>query len=268
MLFNFELRPLNEVEPWGHPPAQHLSWFGLTDGWYWLETGDQVLYEYSVEARHAGTPRYFEYQVVRLYEDVMNQIAHILNPVPFHLACRLTPEATRLWRPVIGAWLAQPADAKNNDRMWDLAELSTGWRRARTVTSMAAGALHASMWSDEANVHISWSNTDPSWSASAGRHCMSRASFLADLTTFHQRLMDQMQTRVEAVLAGALPPHVHVDLHQLQQEHAWRTSTLERAMSTSVTEDWDTIKEATSAIEAWAGNSAPSLAPEQSPPCG
>ena len=39
MLFEFVLRPLEEVQPWGvDEPTLH--WFGLTDGWYWIEAGD------------------------------------------------------------------------------------------------------------------------------------------------------------------------------------------------------------------------------------
>jgi hypothetical protein len=40
--FRFELRPLDEVEPWGDDPPS-LSWFGLTDGWYWIEAGGHEL---------------------------------------------------------------------------------------------------------------------------------------------------------------------------------------------------------------------------------
>ncbi|GIE36737.1 hypothetical protein Ait01nite_097820 [Actinoplanes italicus] len=36
------MRPLDDAESWdGDPPS--LSWFGLTDGWYWIEAGGHEL---------------------------------------------------------------------------------------------------------------------------------------------------------------------------------------------------------------------------------
>lgn len=41
MLFQFRLRPLEEVEPWGgEKPALH--WFGLSDGWCWWRVDSQM----------------------------------------------------------------------------------------------------------------------------------------------------------------------------------------------------------------------------------
>ncbi|WP_370584974.1 DUF5984 family protein [Micromonospora sp. ANENR4] len=40
--FRFELYPLDEVSPWGRGQPR-LHWFGLTEGWYWLEAGGQEL---------------------------------------------------------------------------------------------------------------------------------------------------------------------------------------------------------------------------------
>lgn len=43
MLFNFMLRPTAEIAPWGTPDNPTLSWFGLSDGWYWISiAGDEI----------------------------------------------------------------------------------------------------------------------------------------------------------------------------------------------------------------------------------
>lgn len=46
--FGFELCPLTEVAPWGgsNGPAT-LHWFGLTDGWYWIELDGLHLLRYD-----------------------------------------------------------------------------------------------------------------------------------------------------------------------------------------------------------------------------
>lgn len=40
--FRFELYPLDEMSPWGSDQPR-LHWFGLTEGWYWLEASGQEL---------------------------------------------------------------------------------------------------------------------------------------------------------------------------------------------------------------------------------
>src|SRR5947209_6747937 len=49
MLFNFSLAMLENIPPWGSGTDLHLSWFGLTDGCYWLRPGDVELFRYSAQ---------------------------------------------------------------------------------------------------------------------------------------------------------------------------------------------------------------------------
>ncbi|WP_442929507.1 DUF5984 family protein [Micromonospora sp. WMMA1949] len=52
--FRFELYPLDEVSPWGRDQPR-LHWFGLTEGWYWLEAGGQELLRRTEATRHPET---------------------------------------------------------------------------------------------------------------------------------------------------------------------------------------------------------------------
>ena len=96
MLFQFHLRPLEEVEPWGKDPAT-LHWFGLSDGWYWWQAGPQQLFRYTQSALDhwaAESPGdskplpYVDYQVVRPWEDLLDALPDVLAPVPDDLAER------------------------------------------------------------------------------------------------------------------------------------------------------------------------------------
>jgi len=49
-LFNFSLRPLDQVQPWGSAPDLSLSWFSLTDGCYWIDAGGEELLRFSDES--------------------------------------------------------------------------------------------------------------------------------------------------------------------------------------------------------------------------
>jgi hypothetical protein len=64
--FGFELRPLDEVTPWGRDQAT-LHWFGIEAG------GHQLLQPPA------------DYYVVRLWEDVNVLTRKVLEPVPADL---------------------------------------------------------------------------------------------------------------------------------------------------------------------------------------
>jgi hypothetical protein len=90
--FRFELRPVDKITPWGGQDRM-LHWFGLTDGWYWIELDGHELLRYSDttlrrwrgEGYDAARP-YVDYQVVRLWEDVIQLAPAVLEPVPADLA--------------------------------------------------------------------------------------------------------------------------------------------------------------------------------------
>ena len=44
MIFHFRLRDIDAIAPWGSPAHPTLSWFGLSDGWYWLTLDGQELF--------------------------------------------------------------------------------------------------------------------------------------------------------------------------------------------------------------------------------
>jgi hypothetical protein len=90
--FRFALTPLDRVRSWGGEDRV-LHWFGLTDGWYWIELGDQELLRYTPETlrlfrRDDLGPQhpYVDYYVVRLWEDLIGLTPTVMQPVPDDLA--------------------------------------------------------------------------------------------------------------------------------------------------------------------------------------
>ena len=120
MLINFQLTALEQVQPWGEPPSQLLHWFGLTDGHYWLQVGKDALFEYSEAARQkAGCLRYCSYQVVRLYEDVLEIVSDVLEPVPSDISPYLNLDRRMKWSRAYNAW-AEDAEARlPEDQYWE-----------------------------------------------------------------------------------------------------------------------------------------------------
>lgn len=97
--FRFVLRPIGEIEPWG--PESRLHWFGLTDGWYWIELDGHELLRYSDrtlrETNGGGLP-YVDYYVVRLWEDILELLPAALEPVPDDLVDLISSDQRVWWR--------------------------------------------------------------------------------------------------------------------------------------------------------------------------
>ena len=88
-VINFKLRELDDILPVGQVPNLSTSWFWLTDGDLWLNFGDQMIYEYSIEAinywGNKPTP-YNDYPIIRFIEDfteLFDKIRESVCKLPF-----------------------------------------------------------------------------------------------------------------------------------------------------------------------------------------
>lgn len=257
-LFNFELAPLAEVRPWGEPDTPSLHWFGLTQGQYWIAAGQDLLLEYSVEEIAAsGLPRFCDYYVVRLHEDLLDMLPSILEPVPMDLA----PWLQRSKRDALFAW--EP----DTDEDWDTRDLALSWIGLRTLDlGYLSPAADIRFWSDGRSVHIAWDNRGyrigekPAWSAGAGHFALPLPMFEAQVRSFHARLMREMTLRVEAVLGGALDPAIAMDLVQLDREHEVRLGALAAALDCPTpSTDWAQVRQAVVAAQARMARSHPEV---------
>jgi hypothetical protein len=81
--FQFALSPLADVTPWrGDRPTLH--WFGLSNGWYWIEVDGRQLLRYGDAAvrRWSLSRVHTDYDVVRLWEDLLVLRRSMTEPVP------------------------------------------------------------------------------------------------------------------------------------------------------------------------------------------
>jgi len=260
MLFDFRLRPLADVLPWGPTDAPCLHWFGLTDGWYRLNVGTDTLFEYTdaVSEQCGIAPsdepywRCVDYQVVRLWEDLLEILPHILEPIPEGVFRRVEPgwDALR-WSDQVSALLF--ADSDEGDAQaesLDQVERATGWLNLRRLD---VGYLQAGpriwFWSDGESVHLRWDNRDltiegiPVWTATRGTITLPLPAFLEEVRSFDERLIQEMHERVQAVRAGRLP-NVQIDVSQLlnEQQHraGWLDHAFQRALDLPPT-PWDKV---------------------------
>ena len=255
-LFNFELTPLEQVQPWGEPGQHKLHWFGLTDGQYWIQAGPATLFEYSELAQTQGAPRYCNYRVVRLYEDLMDMIPSVVEPVPASLTAYLSGDVARAWETTYLAWRENPPVGLDEQRFWDITDGAGTWIGKRTLdTGYLSPSTKIRLWSDGQHVHIAWDNLlkllngSPAWSAGCGSFSLPLEEFISEAVSFHDRLMEQMGERVKRVVAGALPDSVHVNLAGLEREHAYRSINDMNYRTEPTATDWDCVRAAIAEIE-------------------
>jgi Family of unknown function (DUF5984) len=139
--FRFELRPLDEVSPWGGARST-LHWFGLTEGWYWI---DANRYELLRRSRVEHARPYIDYYLARLWEDVIELTPHVLESVPDDL--RSFVASAR------GAWARDPNDF--------LAEPGSHGVQTEIPGSGLHPVLAAAMWHGEHELDFGYLRNAP-----------------------------------------------------------------------------------------------------------
>ncbi len=251
MLFNFTLVPVEKILPWGSPGSSRLHWFGLTDGEYWIQAGQTTLLEYSNHARAAGASRYCDYQVIRLYEDLMEMLPYILEGIPKQLVQYLWGETAKAWQKTYSDWGDKNYDVLERSRFNTIFDAAIVWAGKRWLDSAyLSPSANIAIWSDEKHVYIEWDNRDrqfdgkPAWSALIGSHQIPRNEFINEVKSFHLRLMEQMATRIDQVRQGALAPEIEIDLPRLMQEQEQRMRTFDTALNLCPQTDWKAVERA------------------------
>ena len=241
--FRFGLRPVEDVEPWGdESPALH--WFALTSGWYWIDVGDHELLRYSestlrrwaIEEGESGELiPYVEYYVVRLWEDVLEMVSVLTEPVPADLVDFVADE--------LSGWASRDVSPQ--------AEAAGSWHSDHSMyMGPLQNAPHVRLWrtiidGDDA-VTIDWKHrpgSDTRFAAPAtGRVVVSTSSFDAAVSEFDRTLLAAMEERVAALEAAGPLPGVRLDLDHLRREQRDRAAWLRRARARQVSTDWTAVR--------------------------
>lgn len=258
-LIEFELRPLAEIQPWGSPQDPNLSWFGLSDGTWWINAGSQRLFEYSSQAvRELGAPRCCDYQVVRLHEDLIELAPYAVEDVPAQLIPCVALESRELWSARWERWMAALPDEDIEEADYALIDAAGLWRGNRMLDSAyLSPSFDLRIWSSQGQVHLDWDNRAKlvenacAWTAAIGSFTLPSGRFLSELRDFDARFMGAMAKRVEEVCGGALQNRgIRVDLRALEREQVDRSCWLkDRLAARPLRTDWESVLAAMSALE-------------------
>lgn len=268
MIFEFKLDPLKDVQPWGESPNKQIHWFALTQGIYRLKVGDELLLNYSDEfidhiSKHFPQTQYqgtfVDYYIVRLWEDLIDVLPHILEPIPQDLQHFFESDykTQRDWFEKVKDWhdKAELNKDLDNDKIWNIHELANYWIENRHLDS---GYLSPSariwIWSDENDVIISWDNQElivdgiQVWSSNRGNYRINRNEFIKELQRFDQKLFLEMENRVNEICKTWDSKEIYIDFEKLKSEQENRKTWMKSWFDSNHKTDWTKVSEAITTV--------------------
>jgi hypothetical protein len=239
----FELRPLSDIQPWGNAESGlKLHWFGLTDGWYDVAIEGRRLYS------GPGETRGIDYQVVRLWEDLLEVAPYALESVPEGLASRLADFDA--WT----TWVEKTWDLDDRDNV--VSRALDWWFHREMSAGHLVSAPSLQMWRSGDELHLHWksvpgeSNTS-AWSSPNGRATVKANAFREELIKFDRELIAAMDSRVSEIERNWNRPEIAIDVEELRREHGDRALTLQHTFERRRHREptWDEVVEAVIALE-------------------
>jgi hypothetical protein len=220
-LFEFELTPVERIEPWGEPGNQTLSWFALSLGEFWCVLGETTLFEYSPEILTLWglASKYADYQVAAFARDILSAAAAGASALP--------PNIERMassWETVDAILSVGSSD---EERRHYAAGRWVGERSPWTSYLTANPRFTFVRVGNDVSIH--WDNREcvedgvQVWTAKKGTYSLSVEAFRAECRDFVSRLLAAMGERIAAIEAHRAVPRVPVDLASLRVQHeTWR----------------------------------------------
>lgn len=243
-LFQFELTPLDEITPWGKPPDLSLSWFGLSLGLYHLDLGETRLLEYLPQV---PLPRFVDYQLARLHEDVLSIFPNVLEPIPHAVFRQFQGGSLGATHRALNDIWFEREQGRDPDPDLDFA-IETLRGRVLDTSYLSPGA-GIWMWSYDDTTVIEWDNRDRLyngqrvWTADHGRHELPRKDFIDEVRSFNTRLITAMEDRIRQIRTGWNRPHISINLDALELDDQERRSGAELVLSRGARpEDWQTVE--------------------------
>lgn len=235
--FRFRLTPVAEISPWG--PDRCLHWFGLTDGRYWIEIDDLELLRYAPGTVRgwrdgpADSNPYVDYYTARFWEDLLELLPAVLEPVPDDLAEFMSSDpddwASR------DEERAEAAIEWYDDHVLDMGYIRCPpfircWRRASGGRDRTTVAWRHQRGEIEFTAPLT------------GQVTLSAGAFAGAIEQLDRELLSAMGERVAELEQSGPPPGVHIDMRQLRAEHKDRTAWLQRRRTQMPATDWAAVR--------------------------
>jgi hypothetical protein len=284
VLFHFELFPMEKIEPWTDSGGEEksLHWYALTLGCYWIDTGVGELFRYSPEIMtywaqtypEAWVYPYVNYQVSRLWEDLLDILPTVLESVPIDSADYLPPGGKwnswsdwEHWSDHAFEWADSHEDEAGWDAMlgWDISGKATHWWSSRGLDSgYLTKPPRINFWREGDQICIRWDNRNqkregiPVWASASGYMTLPIEAFIAEVQSFNDRLITQMAERVDAIQHHWSRPDISIDLKGLVKAQQYRATLLSDILAQPAQQtDWEPVRAALAEMERYLAETTP-----------
>lgn len=241
-LFEIDLKPVEDIAPWGTGDNQSLSWFALSEGRLRINAGDEELFRHSSEIlAHWGKPAPDKgYFLAELARDVLKSVATGILPLPPHIE-RIAASWEVLMRL---RERSKVREDKGDHGAYEQYNKAWGWLEDRSPwTSYAATMPQIHFIRFGLDIRIYWDNRDYKvdgigvWAAQKGSASLALDAFLGEWRDFAERLLNAMGERIRLIADGTIKPQIPVDLDTLQKEHDQWCEELRRQLHTQPREE-------------------------------
>ena len=252
---NFRLKALDEVLLWGGEPHQNIHWFGLTDGFLWIDVGEQTIYEYSEEAQSyfGECHPYNDYQLSRFLEDFSELFRYIGESVPSELYDAVKDftfqDKVDQW---VDMYIDQPEEVF--DQFMETDYIGVKWFSDRIMDSghLIGGPLVGFIRCGD-KLKIIWHSANKFengcniWKSPCGAVEISYKMFVDEVARFFHEFYAAMDKQVENAVKMNWG-NVSLDKVRLVKENAERKEGFDQMIAflsgTPSPTDWDSVKQA------------------------
>jgi hypothetical protein len=242
--FQFKLREIEEITPWGKGADCKLHWFGLTDGIYWISTplGNALHYTENARLKWQSDCPFVDYQVARIFEDVQQILPHALEAVPADIAEIISDPD---WYAKGDAQFEKsPADSGFCKIWMDAVEW---WGERHLDTLYLKRGPYFQFWRVEDRITIRWDSREEDesvWLAPKGEFSMDVNSFASSCYAFLDSVVEQMQMRVDSIVQnGWLREDCALDVPLLLKEQRVRAAAVQVIRNRRPNTDWNAVRE-------------------------
>jgi len=222
------LREVDTIVPWSGGGRHALHWFGLSDGCYCIETSAGRLLAHTEPSDPGLGEPWCEYQVARLFEDLVAALPAIADPVPSDIVDRYL------------AWTNNPDRLAGAEMEY---EASFWWTERSVDLLYLTPPPQLVIWRVDSDVHLKWDAESP-WLPRTANLKLNYESLHEAVMSFFEDFLMQMAERVaEIERRGWRREDCELDVPGLVREQRKRVQEAMAALSESRSTDWGFVRQ-------------------------
>jgi hypothetical protein len=227
--FNFKLKELKDICPWGSKETGYsLSWFGLTDAFYWISIDKYELFRYTedyleqIELKE--TLPYVDYQFARILWDFLEILPDIAVSVPDEIYERISSINGLLrYEKTLNYWLNEIWNEE--DEEYDEKYIpASSWLYERMLGSghlLNAPSIFFIRNKNKITVYwfCDYKNDEKTqvWSETQGHFTMDFSEFIDNISKSFNYFFSEMEEQVEEACVSWPFDDVHIDFELLKE---------------------------------------------------